>query len=162
MWYSDTKLDDCTSRSVQNAWIVLLSTLTLHPSKWMTNSEVCTLYDRKKEPLLNKLYDISRMLCLVAFRLFQAYVCCYCFYNWYASLISSFLLPLLCVCLYYFAHGTNSLNFFRVFLKHSEFFQSVWFEFEENPPFYFLPSIIYTLIRLKKLIEGPGTHYCCY
>ena len=67
-----------------------------------------------------------------------------------------------CVCLYYFAHGTNSLNFFRVFLKHSEFFQSVWFEFEENPPFYFLPSIIYTLIRLKKLIEGPGTHYCCY
>ena len=43
----ETNLDDCTGRSVWNACIVLLSTLTLHPSKWMANSEVCTLYDFK-------------------------------------------------------------------------------------------------------------------
>ena len=37
----DTNLDDCTGRLVWNARIILLSTLTLHPPKWMANS---TLY----------------------------------------------------------------------------------------------------------------------
>ena len=40
-------LDDCTGRLVQDALIVLLFTLTLHPPEWMANSEVRTLYDLK-------------------------------------------------------------------------------------------------------------------
>ena len=43
----NTNLDDCTGRSVRNAWIGLLSTLTLLPPEWMANLEVRTLYDRK-------------------------------------------------------------------------------------------------------------------
>ena len=55
----DTNLDDCTGRSVWNAWIVLLSTLTLHPPERMGNSEVCTLYNRKNWIIL---YDFLRII----------------------------------------------------------------------------------------------------
>ena len=43
----NNNLDDWTSRSVRNARIVLLFTLTLHPPEWMVNSKGCTLYDCK-------------------------------------------------------------------------------------------------------------------
>ena len=43
----DSNLDISISRLVRNGSISLISTLTLHPTKWMANLEVCTLYDRK-------------------------------------------------------------------------------------------------------------------
>ena len=43
----DTNLDISISILVQNGRIDLLSTLTLHPPKWMANLEVCTSYDHK-------------------------------------------------------------------------------------------------------------------
>ena len=51
-------LDGCAGRSVRNARIVLLSTLTLHPPERMANSEVCTLYDRKNQ---TNSYDLLRI-----------------------------------------------------------------------------------------------------
>ena len=45
----NNNLNISISRSVWNAWIVLLSTLTLLMSERMANSEVCTLYDRKNQ-----------------------------------------------------------------------------------------------------------------
>ena len=96
----------------------------------MANSEVRTLYDRKKLNLLNKLYDISRMLCLVAFRLFQACFYSFCSCNRYASLVAVFILPSSCVCFYYFAHGTKNSRSVREIKKiqsvlHSEKIQRV-------------------------------------
>ena len=55
----NNNLDISISRSVQNALIFLLSTLTLHPPGWMANSEVCTLYDRKN---LTNSYDFLRII----------------------------------------------------------------------------------------------------
>ena len=57
----DTNLDDCTSRSVRNARIVLLSTLTLHSPKRMANLEVCTLYNRKNRIILYDFLQIIRV-----------------------------------------------------------------------------------------------------
>ena len=54
----DTNLDDCTGRLVRNAWIVLLSTLTLHPPEWMANSKGCTSYDHKNR---TNSYDFLRI-----------------------------------------------------------------------------------------------------
>ena len=54
----DTNLDDCSGRSVRNALIGLLSTLTLHPPEWMANSEECTLYDHKNQ---TNPYDFLRI-----------------------------------------------------------------------------------------------------
>ena len=45
---TNNNLDDCTSRSVRNAWIVLLFIPTLHPPKWMANSKGCTSYHFQK------------------------------------------------------------------------------------------------------------------
>ena len=53
-----TNLDISISRSVRNARIVLLSTLTLHPPECMANSEVCTLCDRKN---LTNSYDFIQI-----------------------------------------------------------------------------------------------------
>ena len=61
-----TNLDDCTGRSVRNAWIGLLSTLTLHPPEWMANFEVCTLYDRKKWTNSYDFLRIKRVHALVS------------------------------------------------------------------------------------------------
>ena len=45
---TNNNLDDCTSRSVRNASIVLLFIPTLHPSKWMANLKGCTSYHFQK------------------------------------------------------------------------------------------------------------------
>ena len=63
----DTNLDDCTSRSVRNARIVLLSTLTLHSPKRMANLEVCTLYNRKNRIILYDFLQIIRVHSLLLF-----------------------------------------------------------------------------------------------
>ena len=53
--------------------------------------------------------------------------------------------------IFFIRHGTNTLDFSRVFDKHYEFFQSVWETlwnfsysvwFEENSPFYFRPLLL--------------------
>ena len=63
----DTNLDISISRLVRNGRIDLLSTLTLHPSKWMANSEVCTLYDRKNQTNSYDFLRIKRVRALLLF-----------------------------------------------------------------------------------------------
>jgi hypothetical protein len=54
----NNNLDISISRLVRNGSISLISTLTLHPTKWMANLEVCTLYDRKNR---TNSYDFLRI-----------------------------------------------------------------------------------------------------
>ena len=65
-----------------------------------------------------KLYDISLMLCLCLFRLFQVYFCLFCYCPSYASLVAVLMFPSSIRYFYYFAHATNTMNFFIVFAKH--------------------------------------------
>ena len=114
------------------------------------------------------------MLCLDAFRLFQAY------FRWFYSFIQSISAVLIFAIvvdyfIYFILHTVqtlwifseclpNMLNFFRVFDKHAEFFQSVWqtcWIFSEcllwrKFPFLLFALYYYNYFRLKKkLIEGP-------
>ena len=108
----DTNLDlDISSSGLsRNGSIYLLSTVQSLLSEQRKNLTCCTLYDRKNKNFIQFLTNYTSSF-LVAFCLFQAYFCCCCFYNQYASLVSSFLLPSSCLCFYYFAHRTNTLNF---------------------------------------------------
>ena len=54
----NNNLDDCTGRSVQNAWIVLLSTLTLNLSRNGWKIRRCTSYNRKN---WNNSYDFLQI-----------------------------------------------------------------------------------------------------
>ena len=89
----DVNLDAVSSGLARNGSIYLLSTVQSLLSERMANSKRVHRTNILKKSSSIYLYDISRVLCLVAFRLFQAYFCCYCFYNRYTSLVSSFLLP---------------------------------------------------------------------
>ena len=101
---------------------------------------------------LKKLYDISRMLCLLAFRLFQAYFRWFYSCNWYAILVAVF---------YAICHGrgvifwhSQTLWIFQsVSTRHYEFFRV--FGFTKIPLFIFRPLLLSFFSVKKKLIEGP-------
>ena len=67
----DTNLDDCSGRSVRNALIGLLSTLTLHPPEWMANSKGCTLYDHKNRTNSYNFLQIIQVDALLLFVSFK-------------------------------------------------------------------------------------------
>ena len=109
-----TNLDACTGRSVRNACIVLLSTLTLHPPEWMANSEVCTLYNCKNQTNSYNFLRIKRVHALslsVSFKPIFVY----------------FAIVLHMLALWQFSMPWSSDKFFIYFaqFKHYEFFHSV-------------------------------------
>ena len=110
----NNNLNISISRSVWNAWIVLLSTLTLLMSERMANSEVCTLYDRKNQTNAYDFLQITRVHALLLSVSFKPILV-------YFSIVLH-ILP----CGSFDVPIVNSL--FLLFWtrdKHSEFFQSV-------------------------------------
>ena len=63
-----------------------------------------------------------------------------------------FSLPSSCVCFYYFAHRTNNLNLFRVFLKQSDFFRLFLKQSENTPNFLY---ILFGLTKIPFFIIRP-------
>ena len=61
----DTNLDYCTGRTVRNACIVLLSTLTLLVSERIANSKGCTSYHSKKPTNSYNFLRITRVHALL-------------------------------------------------------------------------------------------------
>jgi hypothetical protein len=145
----NNNLDISTGRSASELLVVpyfTSSSLLSRPCPYSTRR---TLYDRENRTNSYDFLQIKRvhaLLLSVSFKPifvdFTLVIDMLALLQFSYAMVSAFIF-------YYFAHGTNTLNFFRVFLntlnffrvfdKHAEFFQSVWFE--ENSPSYFSPSI---------------------
>ena len=121
----NNNLDDCTSRSVRNAWLVLLFTLTLHPPEWMANLKGCTLYDDKNRTNSYDFLRITRVHTLflsVSFK--PSFVDIALVIDMLA--LSAVFIAMVVQLIFYYFHTVQTLWIYSECFKHDEFFQSVW------------------------------------
>ena len=111
----DTNLDACTGRSVRNTWIILLSTLTLHLPRWMANSEVCTLYDRKNWTNLYNFLRIIRVHALLLSISFKPIFVDFTLLIDMLALLQFSFATVSAFIFFYFRYATNTMKFFIVF-----------------------------------------------